>query len=129
MQSHGWTVEQHSFTDQTPYGAKNFVNLIASFEVGKNFGAMSQQIIGKKSVPNSHQQRSVPALSSNTHHAQHRVVFACHYDSKQFDNFEFLGAVDSAVPCAMLLDLAKFLNENFDKADFNKVSFEFNNCK
>ena len=35
-----------------------------------------------------------------------RLLLACHYDSKIFD-FVFLGATDSAVPCAMLLHLAE----------------------
>uniref|UniRef100_A0A915HEZ2 glutaminyl-peptide cyclotransferase n=1 Tax=Romanomermis culicivorax TaxID=13658 RepID=A0A915HEZ2_ROMCU len=38
--------------------------------------------------------------------APRRLVLACHYDSKTFDKFPFLGATDSAVPCALLLDVA-----------------------
>ncbi|XP_014285461.1 glutaminyl-peptide cyclotransferase [Halyomorpha halys] len=37
------------------------------------------------------------------------LTLACHYDSKYFKEFEFLGATDSAVPCAMLMELAKVL--------------------
>lgn len=40
--------------------------------------------------------------------APKRVILACHYDSKKFP-FEFIGAVDSAVPCALLLALAREL--------------------
>lgn len=36
------------------------------------------------------------------------LTFACHYDSKLFD-FEFVAATDSAVPCAIMLNLAKTL--------------------
>lgn len=36
------------------------------------------------------------------------LVLACHYDSKIFD-FRFIAATDSAVPCAMLIYLAKSL--------------------
>lgn len=36
-----------------------------------------------------------------------RVVLAAHYDSKMIDRF--VGATDSAVPCAMLLDLARMV--------------------
>ena len=39
-----------------------------------------------------------------------RLVLACHYDSKYFEDFVFIGATDSAVPCAMLLDVARHLN-------------------
>ncbi|CAF4356736.1 unnamed protein product, partial [Adineta steineri] len=35
--------------------------------------------------------------------ATHRLVLACHYDSKKLPHF--IGATDSAVPCAILLDL------------------------
>lgn len=41
--------------------------------------------------------------------AERYLVLACHYDSKHFVEFEFLGASDSAVPCAMLIDLAHSL--------------------
>ncbi|GAB1599850.1 glutaminyl-peptide cyclotransferase-like [Argonauta hians] len=41
--------------------------------------------------------------------ANERVVLACHYDSKKFYNFEFIGAIDSAVPCALLLSLVREL--------------------
>lgn len=41
--------------------------------------------------------------------APRRLVLACHYDSKYFTGFEFLGMTDSAVPCAMLLDIARTL--------------------
>ena len=51
------------------------------------------------------------ATNYNVNHINNRVVFACHFDSKYFDNFEFIGAIDSAVPCAMLLELAKYLQE------------------
>ncbi|KAI5450801.1 hypothetical protein NCC49_002807 [Naganishia albida] len=36
-----------------------------------------------------------------------KVVLAAHHDSKWFEGREFLGATDSAAPCAMLLDLAQ----------------------
>ena len=36
--------------------------------------------------------------------ATRRLVLACHHDSKKMPNF--IGATDSAVPCAILLDLA-----------------------
>jgi glutaminyl-peptide cyclotransferase len=36
--------------------------------------------------------------------AERFVVLACHYDSKYFANAVFVGAIDSAVPCAMMLE-------------------------
>ncbi|KIY50783.1 hypothetical protein FISHEDRAFT_37909 [Fistulina hepatica ATCC 64428] len=48
--------------------------------------------------------------------ASRRVVLAAHFDSKYFEppNDEFVGATDSAAPCAMMLDLAKVLNPLLD---------------
>ena len=39
-----------------------------------------------------------------------RLTFAAHFDSKYFKNFEFIGATDSSVPCAILMDMAATLN-------------------
>ncbi|KAH9423203.1 hypothetical protein DERP_003480 [Dermatophagoides pteronyssinus] len=39
-----------------------------------------------------------------------RIVLACHYDSKYFPDFDFLGATDSAVPCTMILELLRKLD-------------------
>ncbi|KAF5290583.1 hypothetical protein FQR65_LT11534 [Abscondita terminalis] len=44
------------------------------------------------------------------------LVFSCHYDSKLFKEFEFIGATDSAVPCAMMLNLAKVLSKELSNA-------------
>ncbi|GFO48678.1 glutaminyl-peptide cyclotransferase [Plakobranchus ocellatus] len=41
--------------------------------------------------------------------AKTRVVLACHYDSKLLP-LGFVGAMDSAVPCAILVNLARQLN-------------------
>ncbi|XP_037021312.2 glutaminyl-peptide cyclotransferase [Artibeus jamaicensis] len=46
--------------------------------------------------------------------AKRHLVLACHYDSKFFphwDNRVFVGATDSAVPCAMMLELARALDK------------------
>ncbi|XP_013372993.1 PREDICTED: glutaminyl-peptide cyclotransferase isoform X2 [Chinchilla lanigera] len=46
--------------------------------------------------------------------AKRHLVLACHYDSKyfpQWDNRMFVGATDSAVPCAMMLELARALDK------------------
>lgn len=46
--------------------------------------------------------------------AKRRLVLACHRDSKYYSpqwQREFLGATDSAVPCAMMLELAQALDE------------------
>ncbi|KAI8144751.1 hypothetical protein BJV82DRAFT_667307 [Fennellomyces sp. T-0311] len=42
--------------------------------------------------------------------ARKRLVLSAHYDSKYYEEFEFIGATDSAIPCAMLLELASALD-------------------
>lgn len=56
-----------------------------------------------------------------TYNAESRryLVLACHYDSKLFTEFVFLGATDSAVPCAMLLYLAKSMNYTLRQLNSN----------
>lgn len=41
--------------------------------------------------------------------ADRRLVLACHYDSKFTKEGTFLGATDSAVPCAMMITIAREL--------------------
>ncbi|KAH8553262.1 hypothetical protein BGW37DRAFT_422423 [Umbelopsis sp. PMI_123] len=45
-----------------------------------------------------------------------RLVLAAHYDSKYYQNFEFIGATDSSVPCAILMDVADTLDPYLDSA-------------
>ncbi|KAJ3195083.1 hypothetical protein HK101_001125 [Irineochytrium annulatum] len=42
--------------------------------------------------------------------APRRLVLAAHFDSKYFKDFDFIGATDSAVPCAILVDVATHLD-------------------
>ncbi|XP_036326743.1 glutaminyl-peptide cyclotransferase-like isoform X1 [Rhagoletis pomonella] len=57
--------------------------------------------------------------------AERYLVLACHYDSKYFEEFEFLGATDSAVPCAMLLNLAHVLKKELEPFRKTKLSLMF----
>ncbi|XP_062863395.1 glutaminyl-peptide cyclotransferase [Trichomycterus rosablanca] len=78
----GWQVNEDHFQDYTPYGHMPFTNIIATLDPS----------------------------------ARRRLVLACHYDSKyfppQWHGRDFLGATDSAVPCSMLLELARALDNN-----------------
>lgn len=67
---------------------------------------------------------NIIARSANSPARQ--LVLACHYDSKYFQQFEFLGATDSAVPCAMLLHLAKVLTPvlNNEKVGLTMIFFD-----
>lgn len=71
----GWNTEWDEFQEMTPFGSKNFRNLIATFD----------------------------------EQAPRRLVLACHYDSKIIPGQTMIAATDSAVPCAMMMDIAKTL--------------------
>lgn len=45
--------------------------------------------------------------------APRRLVIACHYDSK-LDPRNFLGATDSAVPCAQMINLATVMRKDLN---------------
>lgn len=75
MANLGFATEWDAFTDTTPFGTRNFRNLIATFD---------------ESAPR-------------------RLVLACHYDSKIIPGQVMIAATDSAVPCAMMLDIAQTL--------------------
>lgn len=49
-------------------------------------------------------------VATHNPRVRRQLVLACHFDSKLFTDFEFIGATDSAVPCGMLLHLARLLN-------------------
>uniref|UniRef100_G3P5G6 Glutaminyl-peptide cyclotransferase n=1 Tax=Gasterosteus aculeatus aculeatus TaxID=481459 RepID=G3P5G6_GASAC len=80
--SAGWDVDLDSFRSSTPRGQVTFTNIVATLD------------------------RLAPR----------RLLLACHYDSKALPpdprapGKVFLGASDSAVPCAMMLELVTSLN-------------------
>lgn len=80
--SAGWTLEDDSFPSATPKGIVTFSNVLAVLDPS----------------------------------APRRLLLACHHDSKIFPQNPkephrvFIGASDSAVPCAMLLELASALD-------------------
>ena len=87
-------MEEDRFPDSTPFGVKEFVNIIATL------------------VP-------VGQIESDL-----KLVMACHYDSKYFNQQDFIGATDSSVPCAMLLDLAHNLQGSLAQKSY-QVSVHF----
>ncbi len=56
--------------------------------------------------------------------ACNQVVLSCHYDSKYFADFEFLAASDSAVPCAMILELIRILGPKLKALQNNDLSLQ-----
>ncbi|XP_078097897.1 glutaminyl-peptide cyclotransferase-like [Mustelus asterias] len=80
-----WTVELDTFEDSTPHGPRVFSNIVATLDPS----------------------------------ARRRLVLACHYDSKYFPHDDrgrvYVGATDSAVPCSMMLELARSLDKELGK--------------
>lgn len=50
--------------------------------------------------------------------AARHLTLACHYDSKLFasESVPFVGATNSAVPCALMLELAQALDRELSRA-------------
>ncbi|KAJ1742985.1 hypothetical protein LPJ78_001566 [Coemansia sp. RSA 989] len=56
--------------------------------------------------------------------AAKRLVLAAHYESKILPDGEFIGATDSAVPVAMILDIAKGLADLIDQNASSDISLQ-----
>lgn len=83
----GWDITYDNFTAMTPYGESNFSNFIAT--------------------------RDPPWMSETTTGDVGRLTLVAHYDSlSTLDGF--IGATDSAAPCAVLMYVAQALEEAFN---------------
>ncbi|KAJ3046127.1 hypothetical protein HDV00_003877 [Rhizophlyctis rosea] len=56
--------------------------------------------------------------------AQRKLVLAAHFDSKYFPDFDFIGATDSAIPCAILVDIATTLNPLLEATETNDLTLQ-----
>ncbi|GLV32958.1 iso Glutaminyl cyclase [Carabus blaptoides fortunei] len=56
--------------------------------------------------------------------AKRYLALACHYDSKYVRENDFVGATDSAVPCAMMLNLAAQMSKMFKASATADVSLK-----
>lgn len=56
-----------------------------------------------------------------------KIILACHFESKNFQNFEFLGATDAALPCSFLLEFSKYIHDQIISGKWNSTmkNFEF----
>lgn len=99
LRSLGWHVELDSFRQDTPVGPLTFTNIIAT---------------------------ATPA-------AKNRIIVAAHYDSKRFvlehgtrghPVTDFIGASDSAWPCALMLELAASLPRGNHDTSLQLVFFD-----
>jgi Peptidase family M28 len=83
----GWQVTRQAFTDDTPRGKIQFVNLIARF-----------------------------SRDANTASASPSFLFCSHYDTKSFDTIRFVGANDGGSSTGLLLELARVLGQHANVA-------------
>jgi glutaminyl-peptide cyclotransferase len=79
LETCGWKTSRQTFTEATPRGAVNFVNLLAQF-AGKN---------SDKAAPT--------------------FLLCSHYDTKIFASFDFVGANDGGSSTGLLLEIARVL--------------------
>lgn len=61
-------------------------------------------------------------IATHNPNAERYLILACHYDSKHFKEFIFVGAIDSAVPCAMMINVAKTLQQLLNQHSNNVAS-------
>lgn len=69
----------------------------------------SDTIIGRKPFTN--------IIATLDPHVDKRLVLAAHYDSKIIKGKKFLGAIDSALPVALLLDIALTLDQKLQERE------------
>ena len=82
LKGFGWEVTRQGFSDDTPRGKKEFVNLIARF------------------AGNGPQTTSKPIF-----------LLCSHYDTKLFDDIRFVGANDGGSSTGLLLEMARVLGQ------------------
>lgn len=82
MKALGIAIGEQAFEAQTPIGAVRMVNIIATIPGGSGSSTNSG-----------------------------RLIIAGHYDTKQFEEFEFVGANDSGSSTGFLIELARVLKD------------------
>lgn len=95
LKAFGWTVKEQMFSEYTPKGQVNFVNLRARVEVPQ----------------------------SDTWKRPCAVLVGSHYDTKLFSSFEFVGANDAGSSTGVLLEMARVLGARPDAAQFLELVF------
>ena len=87
LKNFGWETRRQVFSEDTPRGKKEFVNLIARY-AGKDSKTGSEPIF----------------------------LLCSHYDTKQFDQIKFVGANDGGSSTGLLLEMARVLGQRADLA-------------
>lgn len=104
MKDLNWHIEEDSFEDNTPVGRKKFTNVIATKDPKASRRVVLSAHFDSKYFPDApkNQVRSISSrCDAGEWNAERKI--------------QFVGATDSAAPCAMMLDLAEALNPMLDK--------------
>ncbi|KAF0991769.1 hypothetical protein HZS_5200 [Henneguya salminicola] len=106
------------------------LRMVQNFIIGKlmKLGWSVQREDFKASTPFNKALNFVNIVATHDLRAHHRIVFACHYESKYFTpngKRVFLGAIDSAVPCAIMIHLAELITPYLNKNHNNTIQLIF----
>lgn len=84
--------------------------MIVNFRELENLGFVTELEHFTAAVPKFQNLTFANIIGIHNPYAVEYIALACHYDSKYFPNDpNFVGAIDSAVPCAILLNVGKTL--------------------
>jgi len=110
-----FTVSYHSFTEQLHNTAVSLLVLFRVQHIKTQMTHLGWHLHDDTFVDNTPYgpKTFTNIIAVQNLSARRRLTLACHFDSKYFEQFEFIGATDSAVPCALLIDIARHLNDAF----------------
>lgn len=109
-----WSVSFDNFSSPTPLGVMSFTNLISTIENpffagGGNSKDLNARL-GKRRFPLQQRKDDLPTV------VVEHMVLAAHWDSKLMSGTPFLGACDSAVPIAIILEVMKIVSHILKEA-------------
>jgi Peptidase family M28 len=99
----GWKVTRQTFSDNTPRGKIQFVNLIAQFSDESSAASPQGGAISRSATA-----AGKPPLRSSSP----SFLLCSHYDTKAFDTIRFVGANDGGSSTGLLLELARVLGNH-----------------
>ena len=79
---------------------------MTSFLRNRNWLVEEDAFIGVMPNRTQFQGTNIIATHRNWNQATHRFILACHWESKYEATYDFIGAIDSSVPCGMMLWIA-----------------------
>ncbi|VDM53963.1 unnamed protein product [Angiostrongylus costaricensis] len=85
-----------------------FKRILRPLLVPRVVGTKQHREVGQQRTPNGTRTFRNLIVTKGVN-APRRLVLACHYDSKILPGEVMIAATDSAVPCAMIMDIAKSL--------------------